>query len=212
MSIEFPSRVTSLTRRVHRSAVVAAALLLTVCLFAASASATLVRYASTERLIELSDVIVHGRVVKQSTYFDPRQERVVTDTTIQIEHAFYGKVDNTLTLQQWGGEYKDRTYVIPGDATFEPDEEVVLFLTYGTPEEQGSGLLYLTALSQAKYKVYHNDRGEQMVARDLSNLGFLVGDGESARMVGHIDETPRTLKSFHATLQSLVAGIKGGAQ
>ncbi|MFU8803879.1 MAG: hypothetical protein ACNA8W_08740, partial [Bradymonadaceae bacterium] len=103
----------------------AVALLLMALVFLASApvTATVMKFADLVNLIEEADVIVHGHVSDRQTYFDKDQGFVVTDTTLRVKKSFHGDVKETVTFQQWGGEYEERTYHIPGDPSFEAGEE-----------------------------------------------------------------------------------------
>ncbi|MFP4599728.1 MAG: hypothetical protein ACLFVJ_15830 [Persicimonas sp.] len=170
-------------------------------LFVSSASATVMKHADLERLIEISDFIVHGRIVEQDTYFDEEQDRVVTDTTISIERDFTGQLDDKVTIQQWGGEHDGKFHSIPGDARFESDEEVIVFLHQGDDD-----VIALSALSQAKYSVETTDDGK-LVSRDLSDITFYI-EGPDGGNVKHVPGETRSYASFVAELEALVAGIK----
>ena len=179
------------------------AAVLTLGLAVSSASATVMKYASVERLVEISDIIVHGTVTEQRTYFDSKQKRVVTDTTIQVERSFLGDISESITIQQWGGTYKGTTHHIPGDARFVPGEEVVVFL------HTGDGVVALSALSQSKYSVKNID-GKKLVFRNLSDIGMLIEPDDGPKYLKHLPSETRSMKSFVAELEALIAGIKGG--
>jgi hypothetical protein len=193
-----------------------AALVIGLSFVAASASATVMKYAGLETLIEISDVIVHGEVVGQKVYFDEDQGRVVTDTTFSVTRAFAGKVDDTVTIQQWGGTYKGITNFIAGDAHFEEGEKVIVFLHRGK-----DGVLALSAMAQAKYTVVSTPQGK-LVSRDFSDLSIVVDDPEAPKTdagsmppvkvpdsIVHLPKETRSFESFVAELEALVAGIKG---
>src|SRR5690554_2074218 len=187
-----------------KSAWLISAILLAVALiWTSSAAATVMRYADMSRLIEISDVIVHGTVAEQKTFFDENRGHIVTNTTLNIKHTFLGDVTQTVRFQQWGGKLEDKTAFIPGDAHFEKNEEVILFLRRGY---EGDNTLYLSALSQAKYKVHRNEDGKAIIGRDLSELSFVLP--EDAKPVSVVDEAVSGEMSFYATLESLIAGIK----
>ncbi len=187
-----------------KSAWLISAILLTVALiWTSNAAATVMRYADMARLIEISDVIVHGTITEQKTIFDKDRGHIVTNTTLKVKHAFLGDVTQSVRFQQWGGTFEDTTSYIPGDAHFEKNEEVVLFLRRGY---DGDNKLYLSALSQAKYKVHRTNSGEAVISRDLSELSFVLP--EDVKPVGGIDEAASGELSFYATLESLIAGIK----
>lgn len=178
------------------------AAILSVGLFVSTASATVMKYAGLERLIEISDVIIYGKVVDQKTYLDQSQNRVVTDTTFAVDKTFWGEVDKKVTIQQWGGTYKGKTHVVPGDARFEMGEETVVFL------HRGDGILALSALGQSKYSVEQTKDGK-LVYRDLNDIAFLVQQNDGQKKVKHLPSETRSFDDFVAELNSLVAGIKG---
>jgi hypothetical protein len=187
--------------------IVVLGLLISVGVFVSSASATIMKHVDLPRLVEISDVIVHGQVAEQKTYFDEEQNRVVTDVTVEVERSFFGADDEkTVVFQQWRGEHDGQFHAIPGDANFEDGEEVVVFLHRGD-----DGVVALSALGQSKFQVVRN--GDQnLVMRNLSDIAFLLDTPDGSTEIGHKPNETRGLESFSAELESLVAGIKGGAQ
>ena len=194
-----PKRPRWATRVVWLSLVAA---LLSIGLFVSSASATVMKYAGLERLIEISDTIVHAEVVSQKTYFDKEQKRVVTDTTLGVKRAFLGDVGEKVTIQQWGGVHNGQSHFIPGDARFEAGEEVFVFL------HNGDGVVALSALGQAKFSVEEID-SRKLVTRDLSDIAFLIEESGNTK-IEHRPEETQSFDSFVAELEALIAGIKGG--
>lgn len=190
----------------RKGSLLTALLLVAGLLCASVASATVMLYADLARLVELSDIIVQGRVVDQDTFFDEETDHITTITTFEVDRAFHGKVGETVKFSQWGGEWNDRTARIPGDAQFAPYEEAIIFLDEG--EDKFAGMNYLVALGQSKYTIVRS--GDQAIAiRALGDLAFL--DQEENHIEPRKDER-RTLDSLVAELETLVAGIKGGSQ
>lgn len=181
-------------------------LLISVGLLVSSASATIMKHADLPRLVESSDVIVHGNVVEKDTYFDEKQRRVVTDVTVEVERNFYGAEADTVQFQQWRGEHDGQFHAIPGDASFEKGEEVVVFL-----HEGDDGVVALSALGQSKYEVVRNG-SNTLVTRDLQDIAFVVERADGNSEIKHKPNETHGLESFTAELEALVAGIKGGAQ
>ena len=175
-------------------------------LWASAAAATVMLYADLARLVELSDVIVQGRVVDQDTFFDEKADEIATITTVEVDHAYLGKVGKTVAFRQWGGNHGELMAKIPGDAHFEPYEEVVLFLADG--KGQYAGMRYLVALGQSKYTVFRAN-GNALVTRDLHDLAFLDQSRNeiSARPSEHYE-----LRNFVPELEALIAAIKGDAR
>ena len=179
-------------------------LVTTAALWASTAAATVMLYLDLPTLVETSDVIVHGRVIDQHTYFDDSRQQVTTKTTVEVARTFWGPQEATVTFRQVAGEWNGTLTAIPGDAKFEPYEEVVLFLVDGKGKYAGDR--YLSGLAQAKYTVLRQ-RGEATVVRDLGSLAFLT---QETNEIGHRAPESFTFESFVPELETLVAGIKGG--
>ena len=178
---------------------------LAVLLVSTAVSATVMVYTDLARLVELSDVIVRGRVVDQKTSYDEERQEISTITTLQVQRVFHGEdVSDTVQFSQWGGAWEDRIARIPGDARFVPYEDVVLFLVDG--KGKYAGMRYLTALSQSKFTVARSSDGTR-VFRSLSDLAFL--DPTTQDVSPRRDER-YDYEAFVAELESLIAGIKGG--
>jgi hypothetical protein len=197
----------STRRRMRKGAfVVVLGLLISVGLLVSSASATIMKHADLPRLVEISDIIVHGHVVDKDTYFDEKQGRVVTDVTVEVERDFYGADSDTVEFQQWRGEHEGQFHSIPGDASFDNGEEVVIFL-----HEGDDGVVALSALGQSKYQVVRNGQNT-LVTRNLQDLAFAVEKADGRTEIQPKPNETHGLASFSAELEALVAGIKGGAQ
>ena len=186
--------------RLRRGRVLAALLVLTMtALASATAWATVAKHMNLTALVERSDAIAHGVVVAQTSFMDEERDLVLTRTAIKVDRSYYGQVPGLVHIQQIGGETADRTTKIAGDATFEPGEEVIVFLKRG----EGS-VFYLTSMAQSKYRVTR--KGSQItVQRDLDGLVFVTGP----KQLEHIEEGDREGGDFLAELGALIAGIKG---
>lgn len=192
--------------RRHRSRFFIVLAVMLVTLWASSVAATVMLYVDLAKLVELSDVIVQGRVIDQTTTPDAKTGRPMTVSTLRVERVFLGDVGDTVQFKQWGGEVDGLVSRVPGDAQFEPYEEVVIFLDDG--EGQYAGMRYLTALSQAKYKVV-SDGTQTHVMRDMRDAALY--DPTTKTIHVRNNET-YTLDTFVPELQALIAGIKGGAR
>ena len=190
-------------RRRTFSAVFAAVCAMALFLSSTLVFAATVRYLDLASLIEESDVIVQGRVVSHQYKFDEKRGNVMTHYTVSVDRTFLGKKTKTVEFVQWGGLWEGMMAQIPGDAKFEQNEEVVLFLN------EHQGVNYLTALGQSKYSVKRT-ANDARVERDLSDIGFF-NDGETALPpITHKGVESASLASFVAELETLVAAIKGG--
>lgn len=197
----------STRRRMRKGAfVVVLGLLISLGVLVSSASATVMKHADLPRLVEISDIIVQGKVTEKDTYFDDDQQRVVTDVTVEVERNYHGAEGDKVVFQQWRGEYDGEFHAIPGDASFEKGEEVVVFLHTGD-----DGDVALSALGQSKYEVLRN-ADQTLVTRNLSSMAFLLEKADGTEEIGHMPDDKHGLESFSAELEALIAGIKGEAQ
>ena len=191
------------TESTARSPLWAAAVACLICgaigLVPASATATVMEYASPGELVELSDVVVRADVVERQSFVDRDQGRTVTHTTLAIRETYLGGVDQRITIEQWGGSVGETTTAVPGDAEFEAGEEVVVFLRR---DRSRPDVLFLTALAQSKYTVDRSG-STPVVARDFSNL-VVVGQKEGERRELTIDGELLVLADFEAELRALI--------
>lgn len=173
-------------------------------MFASTAHATVMKYADLTMLVEISDVIVQGTVVKET--FLQEDGHTVTRTEIKVSRTFLGEPLKTRVFQQWGGVADEKTSGVPGDARFEIGEEVILFM-HTAPKSPG---LFLSALGQSKYKVL-KEKGGPQVWRKLDDLAFLEEGSAPTRVSARPDEK-LGYDSFVAELEALIAAMKGGAK
>lgn len=174
-----------------------------------SAAAAVVEYASLSDLAELSDAAVRGEVVEMETSFRDEEERIVTHVEIEVRETYMGDrgdIGERVEIEQWGGTYRGTTVRVPGDASFDVGEEVVVFLRRG--DDRSGETYFLTALAQSKYTV---QRGPEtpLVSRDLSQLTFTApNSGEMFEVEGRVEP----LESFEARIRSLVDDESGGSR
>lgn len=128
-------------------AVVAATLLAGSLAAASTAEATTMYYLDVEQLVELSDVVVTGRVVAARTFIGDH-DRISTAWSIEIEQVHEGQnVAGVIEIEQWGGELNGEVLYIPGDARFVRGERVMVFL------REVDGRYFLSAMGQSKFTV-----------------------------------------------------------
>ncbi len=174
-------------------------------MFVSNASATTMVFADLERMIEISDIIVEGTVVKQNTFVSEKLGgHLVTTTTIRTKQMFHGEKKEYYSFTQWGGELDGTMAKIPGDAAFKIGEDVVLFLTKPKHANE-KGHLFLSLLAQSKYSVSLGET--KMVSRDLSDVAFL--NPKTSEYSKRRDDIFK-YEAFVAELKTQIAGIKGG--
>lgn len=191
--------------------VVGAAVGLLVLAISSVAGATVMTYMDTAELVDKSDVIVRGEVSSLEMVEDDRG--AFRHTSVAVDETYMGDARETVTVEQWGGAVSgsdgaegEVTRTVPGDATFEKGEEVVLFLRRGDSRHDRDDVLYLTGLAQSKWSVQREGDGAT-VMRDLSDLGIVPKDGDGG--IKKIGEEYRSLASFEASLESLIYAEQG---
>lgn len=172
-----------------------------------TATATVMLYVDAARLVELSDVVVQGRVVDQNTFMDEKVGNVVTETTLEITRNFYGADEmSTIKISQWGGEYDGKISILPGDAKFNAYEDVIVFANRGVGGPH-VGKFYLTALGQSKYTI-HNDGNTITAIRDLRKIAFLEANNKYESRTTEV----HNYREFAEQLELFIQMAKGGAQ
>lgn len=162
------------------------------------ATATMMRYADVDRLVDISDVIVHATVTDRQTVIDD-ERRPWTETTVDVHHSFRGPETDELVFHQWGADDGPRTGRIAGDPRLDVGQKAVLFLRRDTARDG----LSLAALAQSVFYVERQDE-RRLVRRDLSDLA-LVAPGDEDTAVVRYDEPPHEWSIFVAVLESLIA-------
>lgn len=172
-------------------------------LVAASAWATTALYATLPELSQLSTAVVVGTIGPARVVLDEQIHRPRTVTAVQVDEVLVGKAGARLEIDQIGGTIRGRTTRVPGDATLEQGERVVLFV------REVEGRTYLTALEQSVFRVVADPQGDR-VERDLGDgivvrapSGELLPYDEAAAPV-------RTLAELRAIVRA--AGVRGGAR
>lgn len=190
-------------KRIKKTLSHAAAWLAVSAAFALTASlafATVAIYMDLNALVERADVIVQGKVKGQRGLYDKDRQLSLVQTTIKVDHTFHGEDQDTIIIQQIGGEHDGTTTKIAGDAKFAEGEEVVLFLKKGKEQVH-----YLTSLGQAKWSIKREGK-TVMVSRDLTGFVFVKPGEQGAK---EITEQPTQLRSFTKTLEQTIKQVKG---
>jgi hypothetical protein len=115
-------------------------------------SAATMRYVSLEHLTQLSAVVARGTVAVDGISVDAGWGRITTTWSVQVSHCLVGDCDAPVVFHQWGGELDGVVEAIPGDAAFQPGEDVLVFLRRGE-----DGRLWPTALAQSRFAVEGGD-------------------------------------------------------
>ncbi len=114
---------------------------------------------SLDQLTQASSDIVQGQIARQMCRWNESHTQILTLTSIAVEQVYKGNPPATVVIEQLGGAVGNMTVFVPGEMTFQPQGEYVLFL-----EPVPSGSRYrLVGMTQGAYRIYrdastHQDR------------------------------------------------------
>jgi len=150
------------------------ALLLAVALLAVAvpAHATTVLAVPVPELAKGSPVVVRGVVESRKTAWDAAHLNIETRTTVRVTRRFKGEAPAHVVVSQVGGELDGKGQYVPGDATFDVNEDVVLFL-----EARPDGTFVLTGMAMSKFRVVEK-AGGTVLTRELGGLAFAGRDAQ----------------------------------
>jgi len=158
--------------------------------FAAGARATTVADMPLEQLARISPLVVHARVESRTSFWSEDGRRdIVTRTTLRVLRTIKGETGPIVSVRQHGGALDGIAMAVPGDASFEVGEEVVVFLQ---PHPVASGEHVLAAMSAAKFTVKQGENGP-IAVRDVQDLTF-ASPGPDGRLRPSPVQPPTTFR------------------
>lgn len=104
---------------------------------------------SEQQLIRKAEIILAGKVVAETSYWNPEMSKIYTDFIVQVERAIKGKkVQDKVVVKISGGKVGDIGLSVTDQPHFEIGEHVLLYLKDG-----GQGKMKVIFGSQGKYAV-----------------------------------------------------------
>ena len=128
------------------------------------AAAVVPRY-SFEQLVDTSERVVEGRVVRSWVAWDRARQFIWTHYEIAVFDTVKGAPSPTIVVSEPGGTLDGHTLVIPGVPQYAKGEEVVLFL-HRTP----IGYLRTNGYEQGRHSVRDRADTLRLKARVRSRL------------------------------------------
>ena len=177
------------TARALRSAVFAALLM------GGSAHATTLVATDVPTLSRTSDAIVHATVKKVSSRWTGDHLRIVTDVELDVTDTLKGAPVKSVKVVQPGGVVGDIGQRVDGLATFEPGEEVVVFLA-----SRPGGTYLVSGMAQGKFKVERSSDGKAAFAVPTS-----VGE---AQVLDPVTRQPIVPSAKVLKLEELKASVR----
>ena len=202
-------------------------LILGVLITAVTALAAVVPRLSLERLVDQSEIIVHGRILNSRVAWNEKRNYIWTHYRVEVEDTLKSSGSREVVVSVPGGildgvgmSISGATEMhildgvgmsISGATVFEPGEEVVLFL-YRTPV----GYHRLTGWGQGKYSIVTDKAGAKRLRTNLGSITL-------ADPIGKPSDTPRasslsgldgtSLTEFRARLRDMIrSGRNGGGR
>lgn len=154
-------------------------------------------------MVSRADLIVRATVLSRTSTWNEDHSQIITLTQLRVQSFLKGSAPTELTLRQFGGEVNDMVSRIEGDAHLAIGQDAVLFL------RRGSGVVYLTAMSQSAWLVRLAQDGTPMVARDLHEVTFAIVQPQGGMlMVDPSTEGPESLRHLTDEITALVRGAR----
>jgi len=131
-----------------------------------------------DRLAAHADLVVEGTVETVFSGVDPERGTVATYTTVAIDRTLRGPAGlREIVIRQPGGRWGERVLVVDHVASFEPDEEVYIFL-----EAALDGALRPVGAFYGKFSVAAGgERGAAGASRCLEPSAPALARGETPR-------------------------------
>lgn len=133
---------------------------------AATAAATTVVSLDLPKLVDTSELIVVGEVVK----VDARVEngRVHSYIDIAVQETWKGEEKETVRIGQIGGKTEELATIVHGMPSFQKDERVLLFLE----KPKAAKHYVVTGLAQGKFSLRkQSESGEWVLKPKTENMG-----------------------------------------
>lgn len=148
-------------------------------------SASRAVHMTTGQMAENSALVVTGRVSSVESFWNEKNTKIFTKTTITVDETFKGDNRARVELIQLGGTVGNVRVNVEGALKWAQGEEVLLFL-----ESYDAGTWQVSGLSQGKFLIERDPgTGERYVSRGpLEGMELLDADGEEAGKSGRIEK------------------------
>jgi hypothetical protein len=161
--------------------------------------ATTVPEMSFDEVVARSAVIVHGKVVRSRSSWDPERTAIWTHYDIQVRTRLKGGPGAIVTVSEPGGEVDGKRMQIVGAPRYEIGDEVVVFAT-----ETPIGYLRTCGWGQGKFEVRASREGASQRVVRASPLGVqLMRPGSAEVPVAALDGS--NLEAFLEKVRSTLA-------
>lgn len=149
-------------------------------LLVGSAWGTLVPRMSLEEVVDASEAIVHGNVVRTWADWDADHRYIWTHYEIQVVDKLKGKAVGTIVVSEPGGTVGETALQVAGTPQYEVGEEVVLFA-----EKTPLGYLRTCGWGQGKFRVQRaRETGKVTVRSAAQGIQLVERPSRGAKAAG----------------------------
>lgn len=143
-------------------------------------------------LVRSSSLVVRGKVTQSVPFKDSATGKIMTRHTLQVAEVWKGKAGTAVTVVTLGGELEEVGQWVPGEAAFEPEQEVVVFLVAA-----GGNEFVVNAMAQGLFRVIQKE-GKLLLVRDLSGIHFVGEKDPSVARPSNNQEEAMELEKLRA--------------
>lgn len=152
-----------------------------------AAAATFVA-TSVEEMARTSDVVVRGRVLDLASRLTP-SGRILTEVEVAVDAAWKGAPAAIVRLVVPGGSVGSIALKVDAAPTFEPGEEVVLFLA------RGGAAWHVNGLALGKYRVAGGEARPALASGGARVLPRALSAGEREVGAMPVEELERRVRA-----------------
>ena len=104
-----------------------------------------------KELVANSDAVIEGKVINVESYWDREGRVIVSVATVRVEDTIFGKADEVIRVQTFGGTVDGYTIEAAGFPKFARGEHVVLFVNQREALDKS---IRVTGFQQGHYRIY----------------------------------------------------------
>ncbi|HYG65505.1 MAG TPA: hypothetical protein VEL74_23185 [Thermoanaerobaculia bacterium] len=139
-----------------------------------------------DQLVEQSDAIVQGEVLKINSFWTSDGSVIVSEALVQVTDTIAGDSPTVLRVKTFGGTVGGYTVEAHGFPGFRAGDRVLLFV-----QNQADGTVEVTGYRQGQYRVAFERGMEKAIPTLESGVNLLTPDGRQA-----IRPVAKELESF----------------
>ena len=124
---------------------------------------------SPEEMAKSSEDIVVANCVKSEVKKDENTGFIFTYTTFKVNESLKGEYGDEIVLRTIGGTVGDMTVSSPDSPTFQPNEEVVLFLG----PKNTKGYPVLKSINNGIYRISTDEVGAKVVMTPVGDMQII---------------------------------------